>query len=66
MITPKHIDNSTLFEYQGKLEWSNAKSIEEFMLKEVCFDWESNEVWIELADLLKATMQLVNGWWIDK
>ena len=45
---------------------SRNKSIEEFMLKEVCFDWESNEVWVELAELLKATMQLVNGWWIDK
>lgn len=55
-----------LMDYQEKLSFSTSPTIEHFMVNEVSFDWDKNEVWIEVAELLKATMKLEDDWWIEK
>lgn len=62
----RFFNTSEIMFYQDKLEYSRAKTIEEFMTLEVALDWEKNEVWTELAEILKATMFLFEGWWICK
>lgn len=67
MITNvKHFEFKEILFYQERLEYSRAKTIEQFMADEVAIDWGTNEVWTELANILRATMELVNGWWVDK
>ena len=66
MVTMKHFDFKTLMEYQERLSFSKSPTIHHFMVNEVCFGYDRNPVWIELAELLEATMKLENGWWIDK
>lgn len=60
------ITATELIWYMNKLENSRATTIEEFMFFEVSMEWESNPTWVELADMLKATMVLHEGWWISK
>lgn len=55
-----------IMEAQERLSFSCAKTIEEYMVKEISLDWDKSPIWIELCDILKSTMQRVNGWWIDK
>lgn len=62
----KHFETRDIMFYQERLKYSRAKTIEEFMTLEIALDWETNEVWTELAEILKATMFLFEGWWISK
>lgn len=62
----KYWSATKLMEYQAKLEWSKSPTIFHFMVNEVCFDFDKNPVWVELAQLLEATMERKNGWWVDK
>ena len=66
LITPEYWSATKLMEYQAKLEWSKSPTIHHFMVNEICFDFDKNPVWVELAQLLEATMERKNGWWVDK
>ena len=60
------VTNMELFEQQEQLELSKAQSIEQFMFDQFSVDWFKKPVLVELAELLKATMKLENGWWVAK
>lgn len=62
----KYYTVNEIMEAQERLSFSKAKTIEEYMVKEISLDWDKDPIWRELRDILKSTMQRVNGWWIDK
>lgn len=55
-----------IMEYQSKLEMHH-RSLGNFMVNRVYFDWNLEPCWVALYNILKATMkQDASGYWIDK
>lgn len=55
-----------IMEFQAMLEMHN-KSLGNFMVNRIDYDWNKNPLWVALYNILKATMiQDKGGHWIDK
>lgn len=55
-----------IMEFQGMLEMHN-KSLGNFMVNKIDYDWNKNPLWVALYNILKATMiQSKDGYWTDK
>lgn len=55
-----------IMEFQAMLEMHN-KSLGNFMVNRIDFDWNLNPLWVALYNILKSTMaQGQDGYWIDK
>lgn len=55
-----------IMEFQAMLEMHD-KSLGNFMVNRIDYDWNKNPLWVALYNILKATMtQDKNGYWTDK
>lgn len=55
-----------IMEFQSMLEMHN-KSLGNFMVNKIEYDWNKNPLWVALYNILKATMiQGKDGYWTDK
>lgn len=55
-----------IMEFQSMIETHN-KSLGNFMVNRIDYDWNKNPLWVALYRILKATMiQGKDGYWIDK
>ena len=62
----KEFSATQIIEYQSKLEMHN-KSLGNFMVNRINFDWNLNPVNVAIYNLLKNTMiQDDDGYWISK
>lgn len=62
----KDFTATQIMEFQSMLEMHD-KSLGNFMVNRIDFDWNKNPLWVALYNILKSTMvQGQNGYWIDK